>query len=170
MLRLDRICASIFIVAFALQLPGETLLTFADELIAAILGMLAVADCLFNRAWKRYTLLWAIMSVVTFYAVYSLTWVHYNSLRAIVVDWIIQLKTVCAVHCFPCRQTCVFQSSATDIARHCNNQRSRKHHTAVYAGLCNQSGCGSHLRSGYRAIAQFRSLCSQLRKRLPPRH
>ena len=92
MLRLDRICASIFIVAFALQLPGETLLTFADELIAAILGMLAVADCLFNRAWKRYTLLWAIMSVVTFYAVYSLTWVHYNSLRAIVVDWIIQLK------------------------------------------------------------------------------
>ncbi len=53
MLRLDRICASIFIVAFALQLPGETLLTFADELIAAILGMLAVADCLFNRAWKQ---------------------------------------------------------------------------------------------------------------------
>lgn len=92
MLRIDRICAILFILAFALLIPSVMAVKVADELIAGLLGVLAVADCLFNNAWRRYTLLWIIMGIVTFYALYSLVFVHYNTPRAILTDWIIQLK------------------------------------------------------------------------------
>lgn len=92
MLRLDRICSYILIAAFALQLPSVSAFKFADELIAALLGMLAVADCVFNQAWRRYRLLWIIMGIMTFYAIYSVAWMRYNSPAAVAVDWIIELK------------------------------------------------------------------------------
>jgi hypothetical protein len=49
-------------------------------------------DCIFNGNWKRYNLLWLFIAIMTFYAVYSLTVVHFNVLPAIIVDWIIELK------------------------------------------------------------------------------
>jgi hypothetical protein len=92
MIRLDKFCSAVFIIAFALMLPSVKLLGFADELIAAILGALAVVDCLFNRSWRRYTLLWIIIGIMTFYAAYSMVFMNYNTPAAIFVDWIIELK------------------------------------------------------------------------------
>lgn len=92
MLRIDRICTVLFIIAFALIIPSVKLATFIDELIAGLLGTVAIADCLFNNAWRRYTLLWVIIAIMTFYAGYSLIFLHYNTPAAILSDWIIQLK------------------------------------------------------------------------------
>ncbi|MDE6459656.1 MAG: hypothetical protein K2K52_02315 [Paramuribaculum sp.] len=92
MLRIDRICTSLFILAFALLIPSVKIATFTDELIAGLMGVIAVADCLVNHAWRRYTLLWIIVAVMTFYAAYSIIFVHFNTPGAIVTDWIIQLK------------------------------------------------------------------------------
>ncbi len=92
MLRIDRICTVLFIVAFALIIPSVKIATFIDELIAGLLGVLAIADCIFNKAWRRYTLLWIIIAIMTFYAGYSIAFLHYNTIGAIASDWIIQLK------------------------------------------------------------------------------
>ena len=92
MLRIDRICTTLFILAFALLIPSVKIVTFTDELIAGLMGLIAVADCVVNQAWRRYTILWIIVAVMTFYAAYSLIFMHFNTLGAIITDWIIQLK------------------------------------------------------------------------------
>lgn len=92
MLKIDRICTSLFLLAFALLIPSVKIVTFTDELIAGLTGLIAIADCIINRAWRRYTLLWIIMGIMTFYAAYSLISLHFNTPGAIVTDWIIQLK------------------------------------------------------------------------------
>ncbi|MDE6049518.1 MAG: hypothetical protein K2G09_07490 [Paramuribaculum sp.] len=92
MLRIDRICSILFIFAFALLIPSVKFATFIDELIAGLLGALAIADCIINRSWRRYTLMWIIIAIMTFYAIYSLIFLNYNTPAAIATDWIIQLK------------------------------------------------------------------------------
>lgn len=73
------------------MLPSFAFLKFADELCAYGLLALALADCFANGNWDRYSLLWAIMAVMAFYAFYSLT-LPYNTPAAIAKDWLIQLK------------------------------------------------------------------------------
>lgn len=92
MLRIDRICTTLFILAFAFLIPSVKIVTFTDELIAGLMGLIAVADCVVNQAWRRYTILWIIVAVMTFYAAYSLIFMHFNTPSAIITDWIIQLK------------------------------------------------------------------------------
>lgn len=73
------------------MLPSFAFLKFADELCAYGLLALALADCFANGNWNRYSLLWTIMAVMAFYALYSLT-LPYNTPTAIAKDWLIQLK------------------------------------------------------------------------------
>ncbi|MDE5744030.1 MAG: hypothetical protein K2H84_00040, partial [Paramuribaculum sp.] len=73
-------------------IPSVKFATFIDELIAGLLGALAIADCIINHSWRRYTLMWTIIGIMTFYAIYSLIFLHYNTPGAIATDWIIQLK------------------------------------------------------------------------------
>lgn len=63
-----------------------------DELLAYSLLGIAILDCLFNNAWKKYTLLWILMAVMTFYAWYSIAFLNYNTTGMILKDWIIELK------------------------------------------------------------------------------
>ncbi len=92
MVRLDRICSWLFIIDFALFVPSSRLIGFTDELTGLILLFLIGIDCLLNRNWKRYKLLWIIIAVMTLYAIYSATVMNFNTIRYIATDWIIQLK------------------------------------------------------------------------------
>lgn len=92
MLRIDRIAIGILICGYVMLIPSIQHVKFIDELCAMLLGTLAFTDCIVNNNWRRYTLLWVIIAIITFYAVYSLTIVHYNTPKAIFVDWIIEHK------------------------------------------------------------------------------
>lgn len=92
MVRLDRICSWLFIVNFVLSVPSSRLLGFTDELTVLILVAVIGIDCLLNKNWLRYRLLWIIMGIMTIYACYSATALNFNTLRYIATDWLIQLK------------------------------------------------------------------------------
>ena len=92
MVRLDRICAWLFIVNFALFVPSSRLIGFTDELTCLILLILIGIDCILNKNWLRYKLLWIIVAIMTAYAIYSAAVFKFNTLRYIITDWIIQLK------------------------------------------------------------------------------
>lgn len=93
MLRIDRLAIRIFIAAFALLVPSIQFLSYLDELVAVALLVLAVADSVVNPgAWRRYRLLWILAAVMAFYAVYSMTAVHYTSRSSIVIDTLIESK------------------------------------------------------------------------------
>lgn len=91
MIKLDNICALIFIVAF-ISLPFASFIKFTDELCTLLMVGIAMLDCVINGSWIRYKLMWIILGVMTCYAVYSLTLVHFNTPRYIAMDWLIQLK------------------------------------------------------------------------------
>lgn len=92
MVRLDRACSWLFIICFILLVPSSYLVKFTDELCACLLVAFAALDCLLNGNWRRYNLLWFIIALMTFYAVYSLMRFNFNTPRYIMTDWLIQLK------------------------------------------------------------------------------
>ena len=92
MLRADRICIWIFILGLLFLIPGYVFVKYIDELCAVALGVIAVLDAIVNGNWKRYKLLWIIMGIMTFYAIYSVAFLSFNTLPYIIVDWIIELK------------------------------------------------------------------------------
>lgn len=77
---------------FALIIPSVKWLTAVDELATLALSGCALFDCLVNGNWRRYKLLWTVMGVMTFYALYSVSIVHFNTPKAVATDWLIQLK------------------------------------------------------------------------------
>lgn len=93
MIRLDRICVYIIMLGLIFIIPSVMYITFLDELFALVFGILAGIDCLVNNHWKRYKLLWIIIGIMTFYAIYSLTYVHFQTPAGIALDWVIELKT-----------------------------------------------------------------------------
>lgn len=92
MLRTDRLCVWIFIIAFAMFIPSFTFLKFIDELCTLLLIGVAFLDCAFNRCWRRYRPLWIVIAVMAFYIIYSLKFVSFNTPKYILVDSLICLK------------------------------------------------------------------------------
>lgn len=97
MLRTDRIAVWIIIGTFALIVPSVQFLKYLDELVAVILLTLAVADSIVNGAWRRYRLLWILLGIMAFYAVYSMTVVRYNTRMAIIIDILVESKPFIAL-------------------------------------------------------------------------
>ncbi len=92
MLNINRICIYIIMFGLILLVPSIVFVTFVDELCAMALLGTALADCIFNRTWRRYSLLWGIVAVITFYAIYSLTTKAYNIPAYIFMDLLIEVK------------------------------------------------------------------------------
>lgn len=92
MLRADRICIWIFILGLLFLIPSMMFIKFADELCVASLAGVAVLDAIVNGNWRRYRLLWVIVAIMTFYAIYSAACFSFNTLSYILVDWVIELK------------------------------------------------------------------------------
>ena len=97
MLRTDRIAVWIIIGSFALIVPSVQFLKYLDELVAMMLLALAVADSIVNGVWRRYRLLWILLGVMTFYAVYSVTAVSYNTRLAVAGDILVESKPFVAL-------------------------------------------------------------------------
>lgn len=91
MLSLNRICCYLIIFGVIILIPSVNFITYSDELISVSFLAIALADCLINQCWKKYSLLWIIVSILSIYALYSL-YLPYNTLRYILLDWIIELK------------------------------------------------------------------------------
>lgn len=92
MLRVDRICVYIIMLGLVLIIPGIPYLTVVDEISAFLFGGVAVLDCVINKNWRKYKLLWIVMAIMTFYAIYSVTMVHFNVAKAVMLDWVITIK------------------------------------------------------------------------------
>lgn len=56
---------------------------------------LTFLDVVINKQYKKYKLLWILIGIMTFYAIYSLTFVSYNTPKAVCYDFIAQLKPYC---------------------------------------------------------------------------
>lgn len=92
MIDTGRVCGWLFAATFGLLLPAARVLSFFDELCVVMLLGIALADVVFNGRWRQYGLLWLLMGVMSIYAFYSLTAVHYNTASAIALDWLLELK------------------------------------------------------------------------------
>lgn len=91
MLSLNRICCYLIILGLVSLIPSTHLIKFLDELISFSLLGVAILDCIFNNCWRKYNLLWAIATIISAYAIYSL-FLPYNTPRYIMLDWVIELK------------------------------------------------------------------------------
>lgn len=92
MLSINRIYIYLLLLGIIFLIPSIRFITFLDELLSfAMLGV-AIFDCMATGSWKRYSLLWTIMGIMTFYAIYSLYFLDYNTTKYILIDWIIELK------------------------------------------------------------------------------
>ena len=92
MLSLNRICIYIIMLGITFVVPSIRYITFLDEICSYALLLIALTDCITNGSWRKYTLLWIIMGLMTFYAWYSITQLDYNITSMILKDWIIELK------------------------------------------------------------------------------
>lgn len=68
---------------------------FLDELLVFFMMGVVFLDVVVNKQYKKYKLLWIVTGIMSFYAVYSLLWVSYNTPKAIMYDFIAQMKPFC---------------------------------------------------------------------------
>ena len=94
MISLNKIFYGLFILMLIVGVYTYQLMWFksSDELITLLLAALCVLDILGNRNHRQYKGLFAVVGIMTFYMLYSLFFVHYNTSKAIMYDFFIQLK------------------------------------------------------------------------------
>ena len=95
MLSINKIYCWLFVFALLIQIPSIHLLKFLDELLVVFMMCLVFLDVVVNKQFKKYNLLWVITGIMLFYAIYSLTWVSYNTPKAIFQDFVVQMKPFC---------------------------------------------------------------------------
>ncbi len=100
MISLNKIFYGLFILMLIVGVYTYQLMWFksADELITLLLAALCVLDILGNRNHRQYKGLFVIIGIMTFYMLYSLFFVHYNTAKAIMSDFFIQLKPFIAFY------------------------------------------------------------------------
>ena len=95
MLSINKIYCWLFVFALLIQIPSIHLLKFLDELLVVFMMCLVFLDVVVNKQFKKYKLLWLVTGIMLFYAIYSLTWVSYNTPKAVLYDFIAQMKPFC---------------------------------------------------------------------------
>ncbi|AHF13660.1 hypothetical protein BARVI_03595 [Barnesiella viscericola DSM 18177] len=100
MISLNKIFYGLFILMLIVGVYTYLLMWFksSDELITLLLAALCVLDILGNRNHRQYKGLFAVVGIMTFYMLYSLFFVHYNTSKAIMYDFFIQLKPFIAFY------------------------------------------------------------------------
>lgn len=92
MLSINRIYFYIFIYMLLIQIPSIILITFLDELGIAFLTGLICLDLLVNCKFKKYMCLYIIEGILAFYALYSMIILNFNTVPAILNDYVLQMK------------------------------------------------------------------------------
>lgn len=100
MISLNKIFYGLFILMLVAGIYTYQLMWFksSDELITLLLALLCVLDILSNKNHRRYKGLFWIVGIMTFYLLYSLVGVHYNTPKAIFYDFFIQIKPFIAFY------------------------------------------------------------------------
>ena len=109
MLKTDRLCVWVLIFGFAMFIPSIYIIKFADELCALMLALVVGLDCIVNGNWKRYVPLWLVVAFFGAYVVYSIFFVHFNTVNYVLMDFVIEIKTLISFLTFYCvkpRLTC----------------------------------------------------------------
>lgn len=81
--------------------------SLADEVLSYLMGMAALADCIFNRNWRRYKLLGLIMGVLGVYWVNTILFRSYNTPLYVTFDYLMMLK--------PFLPLCVFYGMGIEL-------------------------------------------------------
>lgn len=95
MLSINKIYCYLFVLALLIQIPSICMLKFLDELLVVFMLLLISLDVVVNKQYKKYRLLWGITGVMFFYALYSILFLSYNTPKAIMYDFIAQMKPFC---------------------------------------------------------------------------
>lgn len=95
MLSINKIYGWLFVFALLIQIPSVHLFKFTDEILVVFMMSLVFLDVVLNKQYKKYKMLWAIMGVMAFYMIYSLVFVSYNTPKAILQDFVAQIKPFC---------------------------------------------------------------------------
>lgn len=74
------------------MIPTVVYATNVDELITYLFLGVAVFDSVVTGCWKKYSVLWVVLTIMMFYGVYSFATLRSNTSRAIIMDFVIQLK------------------------------------------------------------------------------
>ena len=100
MISLNKIFYGLFILMLVAGIYTYQLMWFksSDELITLLLALLCVLDILSNKNHRRYKGLFWIVGIMTFYLLYSLVGVHYNTPKAMFYDFFIQIKPFIAFY------------------------------------------------------------------------
>lgn len=100
MISLNKIFYGLFILMLIVGVYTYQMMWFqsSDEIITLLLALLCIVDILGNRNHQRYKGLFFIIGVMTFYLLYSLFVVHYNTPKAVFSDFFIQLKPFIAFY------------------------------------------------------------------------
>lgn len=100
MVSLNKIFFGLFFLMLIAGVYTYQMLWFqsSDELITLLLALLCMLDLLANKNHQRYKGLFAVVGVMTFYLLYSMFALHYNTPKAILYDFFIQLKPFIAFY------------------------------------------------------------------------
>lgn len=100
MISLNKIFYGLFLLMLIAGVYTYQLMWFksADELITLLFAALCILDILGNRNHRRYKGVFVVIGIMTFYMVYSLYFVHYNTAKAIMYDFFIQIKPFIAFY------------------------------------------------------------------------
>lgn len=92
MLKTDNIYFYLIMLTLLATVVGALFIGFLDELIALLMGVVVLLDAMVNNRWKHYRLLYAMVAIMGFYAVMSVTCYHFNTTKAILYDFVLQMK------------------------------------------------------------------------------
>lgn len=96
MLDINRTYFWLFCFAVLSLMLGIVVFKLADEVCLLAFAILGALDMLYNRRWRAYRLFFVFLAVMAFYAWYSIYFLDYNTPRAIVNDFVIQMKPLIA--------------------------------------------------------------------------
>lgn len=92
MIRLDKLCNWLIIICLAGLLPSFAFIKYLDEIGSFVFLSIALADCLFNRNFKRYIPLFVLVGVMLFYLIYTLLFKSYNTAPYVLIDFVLEIK------------------------------------------------------------------------------
>lgn len=97
MLSISRTYFWIFIYILVIQVLAPAIFKSADELGVMFMGALIVLDILVNRNAKRYAGIFIVTAIMAAYAVYSIVALKFNTTKAVLIDFVIELKPFIAL-------------------------------------------------------------------------
>ena len=92
MLSLSRAYFWIFTYMLLAQILAPVIFKSADELGVLFMALLIALDMMINRDFKRYLGLFGVVAIMAAYAIYSIAFLNFNTSKAILIDFVIEVK------------------------------------------------------------------------------